>query len=146
MNSHDDDPFTLTERLSDPQIVQLHNLIRQQWWGTKRILTDVQSMVQNTSLMLGLIRRSDDQLVGYCRVLTDFVFRATIYDVMIDKTLQGRGLGKQLIDALCNHPKLQCVSFLYLACDPELYAFYETWGFKPYQGKAQWMIKVQREE
>ena len=47
---------------------------------------------------------------------------------------------------MCFHPRLQNVSFIYLACEPDLYPFYEQWGFKAYEGRAQWMIKVQRAE
>ena len=140
------DNYTLVEALDERQIEQLHQLIQQQWWGGKRSLEDVRRMVDNTSLMLGLVERASDNLVGYCRVLTDFVFRATIYDVMVADDLKGLGLGKRLMDALCNHRKLQQVNFVYLACEPELARFYQRWGFKPYDGKAEWMIKVQREE
>ena len=142
----DTEHFLLVEQLTAGQVTQLHALIQQQWWGGKRSLEDVRAMVANTSLMLGMIERSTDELVGYARVLTDFVFRATIYDVMIAEPLQRQGLGSVLLDALCNHPRLQQVSFIYLACEPDLYEFYRRWGFQPYEGRAEWMIKVQRSE
>lgn len=142
----DADSYTLVEELSEKQIEQLHALIQKQWWGGKRSLEDVKLMVENTSMMLGLVDKETDWLIGYCRVLTDFAFRATIYDVMVADDLRGFGLGKRLMDALCNHPKLQRVSFIYLACEPKLSPFYERCGFKTYEGKAEWMIKVQREE
>lgn len=146
MNDPSADCYTLVEELNGQQIGQLHALIQQQWWGGKRSLEDVNVMVEHTSMMLGLVDEDANKLVGYCRVLTDFVFRATVYDVMVDKNLQGRGLGTRLMEALCDHPKLQRVSFIYLACEPNLSPFYERWGFKAYEGKAEWMIKVQREE
>ena len=138
--------FHIVEQLSDKHVVELHDLIQAQWWGGMRSLDDVRQMVENTSLMLGLVEHSSNRLVGYCRALTDFTFRATIYDVMVEESLQGRGLGKRLMDAICYHPRLQKVSFVYLACEPNLYPFYEQWGFRTYEGRAQWMIKVQREE
>jgi len=138
--------FTIVEELTEPQIEQLHELIQQQWWGGKRSLDDVRVMVEHSSLMVGLVDRSDERLIGYCRVLTDFIFRATIYDVMVDRRFQGQGLGERLLDLLCSHKRLQQVSFIYLACEPALFPFYERWGFKAYEGKAEWMIKVQREE
>lgn len=140
------DSYSIVEELSDQQIEELHVLIQQQWWGGKRSLEDVMLMAANTSLMLGLVETSSNRLVGFCRVLTDFAFRATIYDVMVTEELTGRGLGKRLMDTLCNHSSLQRVSFIYLACEPGLSSFYETWGFKSYEGRAEWMIKVQRKE
>ena len=141
-----DDDYAIVETLSERQIEEVHALVQQQWWGGKRTLEDVRTMAANTSLMLGLIENSSGKLVGFCRVLTDFAFRATIYDVMIAEELKGQGLGKRLMETLCNHPSLQQVSFIYLACEPDLSSFYENWGFKPYEGRAEWMIKVQREE
>lgn len=143
---HSLDIYTLVEELSEQQIEELHALIQQQWWGGKRTLEDVKLMAAHTSLMLGLVEKSSDRLVGFCRVLTDFAFRATIYDVMVAEEFKGRGLGKRLMDALCKHPSLQRVSFIYLACEPDLSPFYKSWGFKAYEGRAEWMIKVQREE
>lgn len=138
--------FDFIESLSEQQLQQLHELITHQWWGASRTLDEVRLMVENTSLMIGLVEQSSRRLVGYCRVLTDFAFRATIYDVMVVSELQGKGLGKLLMDKLCSHPRLASVSLIYLACEPGLYSFYEQWGFKVYQGRAQWMMKVQREE
>lgn len=138
--------FRLVESLTNTQIEQLHELMRQQWWGGARSLEDLRVMVENSSLMIGLVESGTDRLVGFSRVLTDFVFRATVYDVMVAEALQGQGLGTRLLSALCNHPKLQRVSFIYLACEPTLFSYYAQWGFKVYDGKAEWMIKVQREE
>lgn len=146
MNDPGDDRYTLVEKLDEQQIEQLHALVQQQWWGGQRTLEDVKVMVNNTSLMIGLIESSSRQLVGFCRVLTDFSFRATIYDVMVAEQLQRSGLGKRLMEALIHHPRMQRVSFIYLCCEPELFPFYEQWGFSTYEGRAEWMIKIQREE
>ena len=138
--------FHTIEKLTDRHVVQLHELIQEQWWGAKRTLDEVKVMVEHTGLMIALIEQSTDRLVGYCRALTDFTFRATIYDVMVEKKLQGTGLGKRLLDAICHHPKLQNVNFIYLACAPDMFPFYERWGFNVYDARAQWMIKVQHAE
>jgi len=141
-----DSGFHFVEELTELQIHQLHRLTQQQWWGKKRTLDDLKLMVEHSSLMIALVESSTQQLVGFCRVLTDFVFRATIYDVMIAENLQGKGWGRRMLNELHQHPRLKRVSFIYLACEPELFAFYGQWGFGEYQGRAQWMIKVQREE
>lgn len=140
------DGLTVVDELDEQQVEQLHQLIQQQWWGGGRSLDEVRVMVDNTSLMIGLVERQTGRLVGYCRALTDFAFRATIYDVMVVEDLQSMGLGARLMEEICQHPKLQPVNLVYLACEPALYPFYSRWGFKPYAGKAKWMIKVQREE
>lgn len=146
MTTQEVDPYETIEEFTDEQITQIHRLVQQQWWGGNRTLEEVRRMAENTSLMIGLIEKSSGELVGFCRVLSDFVFRATIYDVMVAQRLQVSGLGKRLMDTLCEHRKTQRVSLIYLACEPELYDFYSRWGVEPYHGRTQWMLKTQRAE
>jgi ribosomal protein S18 acetylase RimI-like enzyme len=82
--------------------------------------------------------------VAFCRVLTDFVFRATIYDVIVAPPHRGQGLGRRLLDAITTHPRLQNVSVLWLCCEPDRVPFYEKWGFTIYNEGPVWMIKPQR--
>jgi len=70
-----------------------------------------------------------DQLIGITRVLTDFVYRAMIFDVIIKPTHRKMGLGAKLMHAVLNHPKLQTVEHFYLNCLPNMMPFYERWGF-----------------
>ena len=138
---------TLTvETLTESQIQQLYELLQEQWWGWWRTLNDVRTTIANTSLMIGLIDPNSDKLAGYCRVLTDFTFRATVYDAMVAEHMRGQGLGRRPMRTLCEHPKLQSVSLIYLACEPRLVSFYEEFGFQPYAARMEWMMKVHREE
>lgn len=135
----------IVEHLSEEQVVQLHALLQEQWWGTSRSLEEVQVMVQHSSLIIGLIDEERESLVGFCRVLTDFVFRGTVYDVMVKKQWQGRGLGRLLMDTLSAHPKLRPVGCLYLSCNPDMVAFYEQWGFRVFEKGMEWMIRGRRD-
>ena len=134
------------EHLSDAQTVDVHRLVQQQWWGRQRTLDQVRTMVAHTSLIVALAEHADGRIIGFCRALTDFAFRATIYDVMVDAAWQRQGVGRRLLETLCAHPRLADVNFLYLACEPDLFPFYEQWGFAPYDGRVQWMVKVQHPE
>ena len=142
----DHDRFTFVEELTPRHVEQLFELTQQQWWGGSRTLDQVRTMVANTSLIVALVDRSSERLIGFARTLSDFAFRATIYDVMIDQEFQGQGIGTLLMDRLIDHPKLRGVSLIYLACEPDLFPFYEKWGFKIYEARSHWMMKVQREE
>ncbi|MCR9197383.1 MAG: GNAT family N-acetyltransferase [Planctomycetaceae bacterium] len=137
---------TMVEQLNDRQIEDVYRLMRQQWWGRRRTLDQVRTMVAHSSLTIALAEQNTGRIVGFARTLTDFVFRATIYDVMVDTEFQQRGFGRQLLDSLCSHPRLQAVSLIYLACDPDLFSFYQQWGFEVYDERAHWMIRVQQPE
>jgi len=137
---------TVIEQLNDQQIEDVYRLMTQQWWGGHRTREQVQTMMAHSSLTIGLAEHHTGRIVGFARTLTDFVFRATIYDVMVDTKYQQRGLGRRLLDTLCYHPRLRDVSLIYLACEPDLFSFYQQWGFEVYDERAHWMIRVQQAE
>lgn len=136
-------PLQQIERLNDQQIVELHELYRHEWWSKERSLDDVRVMVENSSIIIGFV---DDggKLVAFCRVLTDLVFRATVYDVIVAEQLRGRGVGRKLLDTVAGDPRLQRVSTLWLCCDSDKVPFYEKWGFVVFDEGQVWMIKAQR--
>ncbi len=137
-------PLRQIESLSTTQVEDLHGLYQEEWWSQGRSLDDVRLVVEHSSLLIGIVDE-EQRLVAFCRVLTDFVFRATIYDVIVAAPYRGQGLGRQLLDAITGHPRLQRVSVLWLCCEPEMVPFYEKWGFVIYNEGPVWMIKPQRE-
>jgi len=72
-----------------------------------------------------------DQLVGFGRVLTDFVYRATIWDVIVDQTYQKQGIGTEIVQRLLNHPRLKKVELFWLCTHRP--GFYEKLGFSSKQ-------------
>ncbi len=131
------------ETLTESQVADLQTLYKSEWWSQDRTLDDVRQMVENTSLIIGFV--DDNQnLVAFCRVLTDFVFRATIYDVIVAEPWRGQKLGRRLMDAVAEHPRLQRVSAIWLCCKPDKVAFYEKWGFEIFDEGQFWMRKMQR--
>ncbi len=144
--SLDELELTLMESFDEAKVEHIHRLVQKQWWGGDRTLEDVTTMAENTSLMLGLWHDPTQTLAGFCRVLTDFAFRGTIYDVMVEEAWQGKGLGRILMDSVCEHPRMTKVSLIYLCAEEKLFPFYEKWGFQPYEGRAEWMLKTQRVE
>jgi predicted GNAT family N-acyltransferase len=86
-----------------------------------------------------LIQRPGERLVGFARVLTDFVYEALVLDVIVAEDLRGTGLGAALMNAIVNHPRLALVRTIELACQPELVSFYERWGFTDKVGRSRLM-------
>ncbi len=70
----------------------------------------------------------DTRLVGFGRVLTDYVFRASIWDVIIDQKYQGQDIGTKLMRQMLDHPSLKNVELFWL-CTRDKQAFYATLGF-----------------
>jgi GNAT superfamily N-acetyltransferase len=85
-------------------------------------------MLAGTDLVLALVDRATDRLVGFTRALTDWRYRAYLYDVIVAPDLHGHGLGRVLVDAALE--RLAGVETIELSCQPDMVAFYRRWGFE----------------
>ena len=85
-------------------------------------------MVANSSVVIGIVD-SEDCLQAFVRVLSDFVFKALLFDVIVVSVHRGKGVGGQLMDAVCNHPKLREVKHFELYCHSGMTDFYRQYGF-----------------
>lgn len=121
--------YSLTYKLSELHKNQLHALYKKEWWSTNRSKKDVNSILQGSSFIIGIVEQSTDALVGFARILTDYFKYAYIYDVIIDNRHRGKGLGKLIMHSIIKHPKLKDIKNLELTCRTEVVQFYEQYGF-----------------
>jgi len=70
------------------------------------------------------------KLIAFARVLSDFVFKAEIYDVIVDKKYRNLGLGELLLTKIIKHKKLKDIKQFNLQCLDEVEPFYKKFGFK----------------
>lgn len=114
--------------LSNRHIEQLHQLYQKEWWTKARTLEDTRRCVANSQLCIALVD-AQDNLIGFARVLTDFTFKALVFDVMIREDQRGKGLGDRLMGLIKSHEQLSGVKHLELYCLPDMNDFYEKHGF-----------------
>ncbi len=122
-------PYRVVEHLDEPHVHELVALYQNEWWSKGRTLEDVRKMLRHSELVFGVVEASTNRLVGFARVLTDRVYRATLYDVIVADDKRGHDLGKLIVDAVTAHPDLAAIDQLELHCKPELEPFYAKWGF-----------------
>ncbi|NJL01125.1 MAG: GNAT family N-acetyltransferase [Spirulinaceae cyanobacterium SM2_1_0] len=70
-----------------------------------------------------------DRLIGFARATSDGIYRATIWDVVIDAQYRGAGLGRKLVETILAHPHVQRVERVYLMTTHQQ-QFYERIGFE----------------
>ncbi len=104
----------------------LIRLFEQAPWASGRSVEESKEMMAHTQIMITAWDGSC--LVGCGRVLTDFVYRASIWDVIVDSQYQGRDIGTGVIHHILQHPTLQRVELFWL-CTRTQQAFYESLGF-----------------
>jgi len=117
------------DSLTEGQIADLVLLYQSEWWTQSRQEAEIRQMLKNCDVIVGISDVAAGTLVGFARVLTDYVYKALIFDVIVAPACRSHGVGRLLMDAVVNHPSLRCVKHLELHCLPELKPFYEQWGF-----------------
>ncbi len=110
---------------------ELQDLYRFTRWGRSRSLEQIAKMLESTSMCFSV--RHNGRLVAYCRMLTDFVFRGSLWDILVHPDYQGKGLGSQMLDYALNHPAIRNVPVI-VTYTSELTEFMGKLGFEPREG------------
>lgn len=104
---------------------ELSELLKQTHWANKRSPLDVQKTLDHSQLTLGVW--DDECLIGFCRVVTDDIYRALIDDVVVDDAYRDQGIATTMLEKLLK--RLQHIEIVMLDCAPHLCGFYARLGF-----------------
>ena len=115
--------------LNDAQINDLLQMYQVEWWTRGRKHDDIQEMLKHSDEIVAFCDSETGRLVAFARVLTDYVYRGLILDVIVETAYRGRGVGRRLIESLLARPQLAKVERFVLFCLPEMMPFYGKWGF-----------------
>lgn len=110
---------------------ELANLYRFTHWGKSRSLDDIAKMLAGTSMCFSV--RHDHRLVAFCRILTDFVYRAALWDIMVHPDHQGKKVGTTLLDYALGHPSIKNIPLI-ITYESELGSFLAPHGFASIEG------------
>ena len=68
--------------LNENQLNELVSLYQHEWWTKERSFADTKQCVEASQVLIGLV---DDagSLIAFARVLSDFTFKALIFDVIV---------------------------------------------------------------
>ena len=121
--------YVIVEKLTDRHVEQLCAMYQSERWSEGRKLEDVREMVRHTDIVIAFCQPVNDDLIAFARVLTDYVYKALIFDVIVHASYRKRRLGEALMNTIVGHPLLESVRHFELYCFPEMVSFYERWGF-----------------
>ncbi len=121
--------YSFRSTLDERHIQELHALYQGEWWTRGRSLDDVRRMIEHSDFIFALCDPVADRLIAFARVLTDRVFKALVFDVIVAPDRRAEGLGRRMMDSIIRHPMLESVRHIELYCLPELVPFYERLGF-----------------
>lgn len=112
--------------LDPAELVQLHKSVG---WDKHADPHRAALMLANSDVVVSA--RDDGQLVGFGRALTDRVLYASIHDVVVAPSHQGRGIGSAIFKAILH--ELSGVRKISLNTSTGAQEFYQKHGFKPGQ-------------
>ena len=118
------DRFFISDEKSLLTGVAVQNLLKQSHWASDYTLEKIEILLSN-SFCLGMFL--NEELVGFCRLVTDKVTVTVITDLIIDESLRGKGLGTWLLRCIVDHPELKKTSMTLGTPDQD--SFYSKFDF-----------------
>lgn len=130
--------ITVSTDKSKLDVPFIQNFLKDVYWAAGRTLEEVQTTI-DSSFCFG-IYLNDDQ-IGFCRVITDYVVFAYVMDVFIAENHRGKGYSSILVNAMMTEPKLQQVKIWRLATS-DAHFLYQKFGFKNLAHPEKMMEKI----
>ena len=109
-------------------MLQLQSFLNKNtFWAIGRTKQQLCKMLSNSTVVVSLWHHN--KLIGFGRATSDLVFRAVLWDVVIDSKHQGLGMGKLIIEAILKNKNIRSVEKVYLMTTNSS-EFYKQQGFK----------------
>lgn len=119
---------SVKEALIDLDLGQLQQLFQLgAFWAQDRRIEDLATAIAHSEPVVSVW--NGDHLIGFSRATSDWVYRATIWDVVIHPDYRGSGLGGKLVETVLSHPAINRVERVYLMTSHQQH-FYERIGFQ----------------
>lgn len=109
-------------------LLKLRRLLNKHaFWAQDRSRQQLGEMLKGSQVVISLWRGK--RMVGFGRASSDGIYRAVLWDVVVAGDLQGRGLGRRVVEALLASARVREVERVYLMTTNST-GFYEQMGFR----------------
>lgn len=123
-------------------VAAIHEFLSQESYWAKNVPREVVERAIEHSLCVGAF--DDGVQVGFARAITDYATFAYIADVFVVPSHRGRGISKQIMDAIVSHPKLRGLRRWHLVTR-DAHRLYAQFGFGPVDVPERHMMRVVRD-
>jgi predicted GNAT family N-acyltransferase len=138
----DTNKFKRINSLNKDQLEQLIVLYKNEWWTSDRQEIDIKKLLKGASVVFAYADPVGE-LAAFSRVLSDGVYKAFVFDVIVSEKFRGYGLATRLINDILTDDSIYCVRHIELYCKLELNDFYKKFGFTSEVGPINLMRKIQ---
>jgi len=96
-------------------------------WASQRNKKDIKKMISKSNVIVSAW--NNKKMIGFGRATTDEIYRATLWDIVVDQNYQRLGIGKKIIKSIINDKLLIQVEKIYIMTT-ECEEFYLKMGFQ----------------
>ena len=95
-------------------------------WAKHREINDLKKMLSKSSVVVSLWK--NNTLLGFGRATSDEIYRAVLWDIVVDRNYQNLGLGKIIVNAILESNLISKTEKIYLMTT-NCKKFYSKMGF-----------------
>ena len=96
-------------------------------WANQRNKSDLKKMLSSSEVIVSAW--ANNRLIGFGRATSDKVYRAVLWDIVVEKKHQELGIGKKIVKLLLSSQPISKVEKIYLMTT-NFENFYTKMGFK----------------
>ena len=130
--------FTITTDKSSINLDRLHDFLANKSYWAQNIPKDIVKKSIDNSLNFSILN-SNDQFVGFARLVTDYATFAYLADVYIEPEVRGIGLSKWLMETINNYPLVKELRSLVLFTK-DAQELYRKFGWKELADPSRCMV------
>jgi GNAT superfamily N-acetyltransferase len=103
MQWHKEEYF-ITDEKKSIDLSATKEMLSRTHWAKERDLATIKKTIEN-SLCFALFHH--DRQIGFGRVISDYTTYAMFFDMIIEESFRGKGLGNWLLETMTNHPSIK---------------------------------------
>jgi predicted N-acetyltransferase YhbS len=117
--------MTVEIRTDQLQLDVLYTMLRDAYWSKSRSVETIQKSLEHS---LNFAAYTDNRMIGFARVITDYATFAYLCDVIVLESYRGQGVGKALMRAVLAHADL-CDIRRFTLVTRDAHELYKPFGF-----------------
>jgi GNAT superfamily N-acetyltransferase len=129
--------FYLKDSYAEMDFDKVTGMLKNVWWSPGIKKSEVIQGAQNSALVVGAFT-SDNEQIGYSRVISDRTRFAYIMDVVVDDKYRKQGIGQAMVKFILSHPDLKDV-YQWLLHTKDAHGVYQKAGFVQIAHPEYWM-------
>jgi len=108
-------------------ILQLQSLFdKNTLWARQRSIQDIKKMLSNSDVIISVWK--ERKIIGFGRATSDEIYRAVLWDIVVEKKHQNSGIGKLIIDSILENNLISQAERVYIMTT-NFEKFYSKMGF-----------------